>query len=225
MRKAINLGLTFLLIISLCGCAPKPANSNNSDKSVKLYKILKVIDGDTIEIDYNQTKERVRFIGIDTPESVHPDKSKNSELGVAASDFAKSRLIGKEVSLEFDVEQRDIYQRLLAYVYLDGKMFNKTLLEEGYAKIYTFPPNVKYTDDFLKLERKAREENKGLWSFWGAKANKAESSLSSKDVVYVTKSGKKYHKENCSSLKSEKTEIAKQEALDKGFTACKVCNP
>ena len=74
-------------------------------------------------------------------------------------------LEGKQVELEFDVESRDKYGRLLAYVYLDGQMYNKMLLEKGYAKIATYPPNVKYVDDFTKIQIEARENKVGLWEY------------------------------------------------------------
>lgn len=143
-------------------------NSNNintvdtANISNDLFEVLKVVDGDTIEINYNGNKEKVRLIGVDTPETVHPTKEVQT-YGKEASSFTKSQLTGKKITLEFDVQQRDKYGRLLAYVYLDGKMFNKTLLEEGYAQIATFPPNVKYVDEFKQIQAKAKEEKKGLW--------------------------------------------------------------
>ena len=130
-----------------------------------LYEVVRVVDGDTIVINYNGKEEKVRLIGVDTPESVHPNKEKNNEYGTLASKYTKSKLEKKSVSLEFDVQERDKYGRLLAYVYLDGKMYNKTLLEDGYAQVATYPPNVKYVDDFLKIEKKAKENNAGLWSY------------------------------------------------------------
>ena len=123
------------------------------------------MDGDTVKVMFNGKEESVRLTGVDTPESVHPDKSKNTEFGKISSDFTKGKLEGKEVELEFDVQERDKYSRLLAYVYIDGKMYNKTLLEEGMAKVATFPPNVKYVDDFVAIERVARNANKGLWAY------------------------------------------------------------
>ena len=116
-------------------------------------KVTRVVDGDTIIVDLNGVEERVRLIGIDTPESVHPDASRNLPEGKVASEFTKSRLEGKEVKLEFDVQERDQYGRLLAYVYIDGVMFNKTLLSEGYARIATYPPNVKYVEDFTAIQK------------------------------------------------------------------------
>jgi hypothetical protein len=84
--------------------------------------------------------------------------------GTEASAFAKRELDGEEVGLELDVQKIDPYGRLLAYVYLpDGRMFNEILLEEGYAQVATFLPNVKYKDRFLQVQREAREANRGLW--------------------------------------------------------------
>ena len=97
---------------------------------------------------------------MDTPE-VHFG---TQPYGPEASAFAKRELEGEEVSLELDVQKIDPYGRLLAYVYLpEGQMFNETLLEEGYAQVVTFPPNVKYQERFLKAQREAREANRGLW--------------------------------------------------------------
>lgn len=128
------------------------------------FLVLRVVDGDTIVIRINDVDEKVRLIGIDTPESVHPNSEKNIPYGKTASDFTKKRLEGKIVGIEMDAQERDQYGRLLAYVYLDGVMFNKTLLEEGHAKVTTYPPNVKYVEDFTQLQEIARKEGKGLWA-------------------------------------------------------------
>ena len=86
-------------------------------------------------------------------------------MGNKATAFTKSLVGKKRVRIEFDVEKRDRYGRLLAYVYLpDGRMLNAELVKEGYAQVYTFPLNVKYVDMFLKLQEEARENNRGLWS-------------------------------------------------------------
>ncbi len=135
-----------------------PSNDNYGE-----YQITRVVDGDTIEVIFNGNKEKVRLIGVNTPESVHPDKSKNTECGLIASNFTKSRLESKKVGLEFDVQQRDKYGRLLAYVWTDGQMFNKILMEEGMAQVATFPPNTRYESDFRELQRVAMEKKIGLW--------------------------------------------------------------
>ena len=137
--------------------------SVDSEVDLGEYKVVRVVDGDTFIIDYNGTEERVRLIGVDTPESVHPDESKNTEDGIKMSNYTKDRLQGKIVKLELDVQERDKYGRILAYVYIDDKMYNKELLELGYAKVATYPPNVKYVDDFTKIQKEARENKVGLW--------------------------------------------------------------
>jgi micrococcal nuclease len=133
-----------------------------------------VIDGDTIELE---NTERVRLIGIDTPEAWFSSKLERDarrtkrdyktiiQMGEAATEFTRRLAEGKRVKLEFDVEKQDRYGRLLAYVYLpDGKMLNAELLAEGYAQVYTFPPNVKYVDVFSALQKEARENKRGFWA-------------------------------------------------------------
>ncbi len=147
-----------------------------------LYEVIRIVDGDTIVINYNGAEEKVRLIGVDTPESVHPDASKNTEAGKTASAYTTELLTGKSVSLEFDVQERDKYGRLLAYVYLDGVMVNKTLLETGYANIATYPPNVKYVDDFTKIVA-ARNQN----------SEQTTAPTPNNTQYYRTATGKKYH--------------------------------
>lgn len=139
-------------------------NTDMVKKAKPKYKVIRVVDGDTIIVEFDGKEERVRLIGIDTPESVHPDGTKNIEEGKIASEYTKAKLEGKEVELEFDVQERDQYGRLLAYVWLGGEMYNKALLSEGYAQIATYPPNVKYVDDFVELQRISKENKKGLWA-------------------------------------------------------------
>jgi len=136
-------------------------------------RVAEVIDGDTVRLE---NRERVRLIGIDTPEASYNQKLERDakrtkkdydtiiKMGKKAAAFTTSLAEGKRVRLEFDVEKKDKYGRLLAYVYLpDGKMLNAELLKEGYAQIYTFPPNVKYADMFLRLQEEARKTKKGFW--------------------------------------------------------------
>jgi micrococcal nuclease len=161
----------FLLIISfmislyglLPGCAVKePAGRSHSENGYRVL-VTRVIDGDTFEIIDRGKKDRVRMIGIDTPESVKPDAAVEP-YGREASCYTKKLIQGKMVRLEFDVEKRDRYGRLLAYVYLeDGTLVNAKLLEEGLAAIITVPPNVSMADTFVDIQRKAREEKKGIW--------------------------------------------------------------
>lgn len=133
-------------------------SESSSDKQGSLYgpyKVVRVVDGDTIIVDIAGEDTRVRLIGIDTPESVHPDASKNTAAGKTASEHTKQLLTGKDVYLEYDNEKYDKYDRVLAYVYLDGEMINAQLLEDGYAVTMTIPPNTKYADLFEMLEQNA----------------------------------------------------------------------
>lgn len=143
--------------------------NNNSIVSTDInelnkYKVISVTDGDTLKIDYNGEEKKVRLIGVDTPESVSPNKEKNNNYGKEASNYTKSRLEGKIISIEFDVQETDKYGRFLAYVYLeDGTMYNKELLEKGYAQVATYPPNVKYVEEFENIQKEARGNNIGFW--------------------------------------------------------------
>ena len=119
------------------------------------FRVVRVVDGDTIIVDYNGQDTRVRLIGVDTPESVHPDASRNTAAGESASAYTKALLTGKDVMLEFDEGRYDKYDRMLAYVYLDGEMVNATLIEKGYADTMTIEPNTKYAEWFDELADEA----------------------------------------------------------------------
>lgn len=118
------------------------------------YKVVRVVDGDTLVVNINSDEVKVRLIGINTPESVHPDKKLNTEEGKLASNFTKSKVENKSVYLEFDEEIKDPYDRTLAYVFLDkeGKtMLQDIILKAGHAKIMTIEPNTKYAKHFQSL--------------------------------------------------------------------------
>ncbi|WP_346773966.1 thermonuclease family protein [Brevibacillus sp. SYP-B805] len=148
--------LPVLFAFLLAGCGQAPAQPNGERETT----VKRVIDGDTFETIEG---ERVRMIGIDTPESVKPN-SPVEPYGKEASRYTKALIEGKTVRLEFDVEPKDKYGRLLAYVYLpDGTFVNEKIMRDGYAQVMTIPPNVKYADRLLQAERAARKEGKGLW--------------------------------------------------------------
>ncbi|HPL06626.1 MAG TPA: thermonuclease family protein [Bacteroidales bacterium] len=152
----VGLAVFFLLLPSTVRAEKK--------KQIGLMAVTKVVDGDTFWVDDGSEKgKKVRLIGVDTPETLHPQKAPEP-YGREASEFTKSLLEGKKVRLEFDVDSLDRYGRLLAYVYLENGLFvNAELVRKGYAQVATFPPNVKYADYFLKLQRKARNRKLGLW--------------------------------------------------------------
>lgn len=131
-----------------------------------LAQVMKVVDGDTIRVLIDNKEDTVRLIGIDSPE-VLDDQKPVQCFGKEASDRAKKVLTGKKISLEFDPTQgdRDEYQRLLRYVFVDDLSFNKLMISEGYAREYTFKGRVyKYQSEFIQAEKKAKENNKGLWN-------------------------------------------------------------
>lgn len=136
----------------------------NNKLKLEEVEVTRVIDGDTFECVINGKTQKVRLIGVDTPESVHPDKNKNSEEGKKASDYTKEKLQGKKVGLEYDVQKNDKYGRILAYVWNESKMYNLELLEKGYAKVMTIPPNIKYSKLFLEKQKIAQETNQGFWN-------------------------------------------------------------
>ncbi len=123
-------------------------------------KVVNVVDGDTIKID---TGETVRYIGIDTPETVHPDKPVQC-YGKEASTKNTELVEGKTVELEKDVSDKDRYGRLLRYIWVGDTLINEVLVREGYAHSSTYPPDVKHQDRFVQAQRLAREEGKGLWN-------------------------------------------------------------
>jgi micrococcal nuclease len=122
-----------------------------------------VVDGDTIKVAIGGQVHTVRYIGIDTPETVHPERP--VEWMGAEADAANTRLVaGRVVRLERDVSDRDRHGRLLRYVWVGEVMVNAELVRLGYAEVSTYPPNVKYQDLFLRLQAEARDARRGLWS-------------------------------------------------------------
>lgn len=192
MRKKLAsfYGVGLIACLMLFGCAAPQAGSKN-EQTVAAASVVegrwavvsRVSDGDTIQLDNG---EKVRMIGVNTPETVAPNTPKQP-YGEEASAFTKSRLEGKKVFIETDVEEKDRYGRTLAYVFVQEPtseaeiqeyMFNAILLRDGYAQLMTIQPNVKYQEMFIGLQRAAREANKGLWALGIYK----DSSKSTKDV-------------------------------------------
>ncbi len=135
-----------------------PENTKSEENNKLLVSL--VIDGDTIEIEGGQ---KVRLIGIDSPESVDPNRPVGC-YAIEASEFTKSKLQDKYVTLEKDVSETDKFGRLLRYVWLDDELVNETLVKEGYATSITYPPDIKYQDKFMTVQEEAKNDQKGLWS-------------------------------------------------------------
>lgn len=177
MKKIIVLGVA--LLMALTGyflepqaTAPLPPSQIASVEATTppireiTYPVVKVVDGDTLDVLMNGKPVRLRLIGLDTPETVDPRKPVQC-FGKAASDRAKEMLSGKTVQLEYDASQNilDKYGRTLAYVFLpSGTNFNGFMIAEGYGHEYTYNLPYKYQSEFKAAEKNAREQKKGLWA-------------------------------------------------------------
>ncbi len=142
-----------VVLCFLSGCFECPFDNSSS-------RVVYVYDGDTVRL---ASGEKVRYLGIDTPE-MNYKRPPAEYLAEQAKDFNSRLVEGKNVRLEFDAQRRDKYGRLLAYVYVDDVFINKKLLEEGLAKVLVIPPNERYADEFVSIQRDARRKHKGIWS-------------------------------------------------------------
>ena len=152
-------------------------NDYKDSNDMSAVELVTVVDGDTIIVKYKSEEVKVRLIGVDTPESVNEDESKNTIYGNYASDYTKDLLNGvSKVYLEFDSEKTDVYGRVLAYVWLrDDKsqttenigkyMLNGILLKDGYAIDKVYEPNDRYEKNFKLLRKEAKEDLTGLWQY------------------------------------------------------------
>jgi micrococcal nuclease len=165
MRRSL-----LLLAVSLVALAYAWTTRGGDDAPARDLRgrVVRVTDGDTIRVALGGRVERVRYIGIDTPEEVKPGTPVQCYARRAAAENARL-VAGRRVRLVLDVEPRDRFGRLLAYVYRDGDglFVNETLVRGGFARTLTIPPNVRFADRFARLARQAREAGRGLWSACG----------------------------------------------------------
>ena len=182
IRAAAVAAAAITLVFSLSGCDEELLNellyyeedsesvssvvsadaSNESREGP--YEVVKVVDGDTIKLLIDGEKKNVRLIGIDTPESVHPDSDRNVPEGKLASDHTKELVGDNPLYLEYGTEPQDRYGRPLCYVYLpDGTMLNEIILSDGYAKVLIVGKNKEYKDRFNEIQAEAKAEGRGLW--------------------------------------------------------------
>ncbi|MBI3075215.1 MAG: thermonuclease family protein [Parcubacteria group bacterium] len=253
-----GIAMLFILAMIFVDAAPQesPQTSTNEDavfvKPSKQYTgedtkindgtvlVTRVIDGDTIEVEGGK---RVRYIGIDTPETVDPRKTVQC-FGVEASNRNKKLVDGKRVKLEKDVSETDKYGRLLRYVYADSVFVNLVLLQEGFAYSSTYPPDVKYQDQFIEAQRTAKEQKNGLWGSCPVTPPVAPTSPTPTPSFAPTPSAvctikgnisstgeKIYHVEGCGSYtktqideaRGERWFCAESEALDAGWRKALNC--
>ncbi|MEO8364398.1 MAG: thermonuclease family protein [Ilumatobacteraceae bacterium] len=162
MRPAIRrmwISRSLLAILILFGCAQQNA------AEVQVGIVVDVIDGDTVDLTIAGHRKRVRLIGIDTPETKHPEKPVQC-FGPQATRFTESLLAdGTEVRIERDVEARDTYDRLLVYLFRtsDNLFVNLQIVQQGFARVLTIEPNTTYMGEFVTAARDARDNNRGLW--------------------------------------------------------------
>ncbi|MDQ0287606.1 micrococcal nuclease [Desulfofundulus luciae] len=193
--------------------------------------VTRVVDGDTLVVRLKDRKsETVRLIGVNTPESTREVEP----YGKEASAYTRSRLDGRRIWLERDVQERDHYGRILAYVWLEppggvnpaedvirSRMFNAELLLKGYAQVMTVPPNVKYADLFVQLQREAREKKRGLWGL----------EVKDREPYYIGNArSRKFHRPDCEygrqTAPGNRVRFAtREEALDAGYEPCNACKP
>ncbi len=214
----------------------------------KSYEVVRVVDGDTIDVSMDGKVERLRLIGINTPETVDPRKPVEC-FGKEASNKAKDILSGKKVFLESDSSQgeRDKYDRLLRYVFLeDGTSFNFLMIKEGYAYEYTYDLPYKYQVEFKQAQKEAETNKVGLWSdtcnskitpattnsFWSSIQGQVDENSCTIKGNINSKGEKIYHVIGCGSYnktaidesKGEKWFCSEQEAIDAGWRKALNCN-
>jgi micrococcal nuclease len=160
--RAIRRLVPWVVLLAAVG-AFVLAGGNEGSGSADSAPVTRVVDGDTVEVRLDGRAEKVRLIGVDTPESVKPGTPVEC-FAKAASEETRHLVDGRRVTLRFDAERRDRYGRLLAYVYRDGLFVNAALVERGYARTLTIPPNVAHAALFARLARDARGAGRGLWS-------------------------------------------------------------
>jgi micrococcal nuclease len=170
IEKALLGYLAFLFVAFICLGCQRPdstfkSTGTDSEGLSQSVRVSRVIDGDTIELVGGR---HVRYIGIDTPEVRYKRHGQwvfdPAPFALQAKELNRRLVEGKQVRLEFDVEKKDKYGRLLAYVFVGDTFVNAELLRAGLAQLFTLPPNVKYVDLFVELQEEARANNRGLWS-------------------------------------------------------------
>ena len=235
-KVIICLSIFFLLIPALCIAGQ--------------CRVTRVVDGDTIVVNYHGKYEKVRLLCVDTPESVHRDKKRNVPMGKAASRYTKSRLTGKYVDLEFEEKRRGYYGRLLAYVFVDSVNFNVELVRQGLSPYYTkYGLSRKYDQEFREAERHAKKNGLNIWgdpdlakkylrlkSKWGQKKSSITTvpitiPVQAQSCVYVgSRNSHKFHRPDCRYVKkiSAGNRVcfeSRRKAINTGYTPCKVCKP
>ena len=199
---------------------------STDDPQTDTFKVIRVIDGDTIEIEGGQ---KVRYIGIDTPEAT----TQHECFGTQAASKNRELTEGKDVSLEKDISQTDKYGRLLRYVYIDNLFVNEYLVSEGYAHSSSYPPDIKYQDRLKSAQNQAMSANKGLWNtcqnqnplatIYNNEGCQIKGNISSSSEKIYHLSGQKYYdKTVIDEGKGERWFCFEEDALSAGWRKSKI---
>jgi micrococcal nuclease len=236
-----------LAVLSVCVAAPYKFNSNlpvfekAALSNLPSYLVVEIINGDTIVVDVNNQITKIRLIGVNMPEIQQPDRPAGKYNSQAAS-FTDNLLRGENVYIIDDPNQNgpDKFSRVLKYIYRapDGLFVNAELLRQGYGRADTTLA-FKYMTQFKQLEEFAKERKKGIWNIRQSEIEQPNVGKSEtispptlavpppqdNSIVYITKTGKKYHRSGCSFLSKSSTPIKLDDAKARGYTPCGRCNP
>jgi len=171
----IILFMGFLLLSRLAPTLTLLFSGDSGHSRTETATVVRVIDGDAIEVDLDGWRYTVRYIGINTPETNHPSRGVEF-YGPEASARNRELVEGKTVRMEFDVSSTDRFDRLLGYVYVDDEMVNATLISEGFAVASAFPPDTKFADRFENIQMQAMENRRGVWATSSALAERCDPS-------------------------------------------------
>ena len=242
LKLPVSIGRTclalFLITLASYSCAKSKVESLPKKDSAPFaaYSVQRVVDGDTVVLLMKGKKTKVRLIGVDTPETVHPQKPVEF-YGKEASRFTKNLLKGEKVYIEYEPgSQFDKYGRVLGYLYRypDGLFVNLEIVRQGYGRAYTRFP-FRHMDLFKKYEKAAKKAGKGLWgpearvvsrpSASGPATTVGPPAKKTKEVtVYITRTGKKYHQGNCRYLRKSAIPMSLKQARQY-YGPCSVCRP
>jgi len=160
LYKWARISASFLLFMVCVSCHGAGGSGDG-----EYYTVTKVVDGDTFWVDDGSPKGlKIRLIGVDAPETRRTGRKDVGYYGQEAKEYLTRMILNREVRLVTDVDPKDRYGRTLAYAYLpDGTFINAELIRNGYGMVLTVPPNVKFAEQFVQLQREARRQGRGLW--------------------------------------------------------------
>jgi len=185
--------------------------------------VVSVTDGDTIKVRIGSELQTVRIIGYNAPET-------NQPFGDKASLYLKALLEGREVILESDVQALDKYGRRLYHVWLPQVLVGELMLLSGLGQLMTIPPNVRHSDYYQRVQTQARSVGLGIWSVpfptgKQERATQGRATQEGSDIVYITRTGSKFHRAGCRYLRYSAIPIKRSEAIAQGYSPCSVCRP